>query len=301
MVMSVEIDSSEGELRISLPPKRVVSLVPSLTESLFDLGLGEFVVGITDFCVHPADGVKFLTRIGGPKNPELQKILSLNPDLVLANQEENPRKIVENLRERGIPVLVTFPQSVRQALEVLLRIAGMFSRQTAFMRIKTLEMTYSWLQSRVDADEPMRYFCPIWMGEIQDGTRWWMTFNQHTYVHDLLRILGGKNIFAERERRYPLMADLGLRDPIDSDWRDTRYPRVVLDEVRRLDPEIILLPNEPYPFDESHSDDFKDLFQGTSAVSKGRIVMVDGSLITWHGTRMGKAFQQLPNLFNYRQ
>lgn len=298
--MSFEVDSSEVEIRISRPPKRVVSLVPSLTESLFDLGLGEFVVGITDFCVHPADGVKSLTRIGGPKNPDLQKILSLNPDLVLANQEENSRKIVENLKERGIPVLVTFPQSVRQALDVLLLIARIFSRQTAFLRIKTLEITYSWLQSRIDENEPMCYFCPIWMGKIQDGTRWWMTFNQHTYVHDLLRILGGKNIFAERERRYPLMADLGLSDPIDSAGLDTRYPRVVLEEIRQLDPEIILLPSEPYPFEESHYSAFNDLFKGTRAVSKGRIVMLDGSLITWHGTRMGKAFQQLPNLFNCR-
>ncbi len=295
--MSVVSDGSDDAVRIAHPPERIVSLVPSLTESLFDLGLGEFVIGITDYCVHPAEDVKGLTRIGGPKNPHLQGILSLAPDLVLANKEENPRGIVEDLKKKGIPVLVTFPQTVRQALDVLIRIARMFSRQTAFMRIKTLEMTFSWLQSRTDDHAPLRYFCPIWMGKTQDGQRWWMTFNQHTYVHDLLRIVGGKNIFAERERQYPLMADLGLSNPIDTGERDTRYPRVSLAEIRALEPEIILLPNEPYAFNQTHYDEFMKLLQGTPAVVKGRIVLVDGSLLTWHGTRMGKAFRELPFLF----
>ena len=99
-------------------PQRVVSLVPSYTESMVDLGFGANVVGVTDYCVHPQDSLLNIPRVGGPKNPRIEDILSLAPDLVLANQEENMLGDVEALEKAGIPVWVSFPQTVQEALDV---------------------------------------------------------------------------------------------------------------------------------------------------------------------------------------
>src|SRR5512139_3602968 len=101
------------------PPKRVVSLVPSMTESLFELGFGETLVGITDYCIYPEERLEGLPRLGGPKNPRLEDIIALQPELVLANWEENTRRTVETLEAAGVRVWVTFPKTVRQALDVL--------------------------------------------------------------------------------------------------------------------------------------------------------------------------------------
>ena len=143
------------------PPQRVISLVPSLTESLFDLGLGDSLAGITDYCIHPSDGVSGLPRLGGPKNPRLDDILSLEPDLVLANWEENTRQTVEALDVAGVPVWVTFPRTVLQSLDVLWTLVDLFRSQAAAVRLKTLEVTLEWAVSADLEGQPSRYFCPI--------------------------------------------------------------------------------------------------------------------------------------------
>jgi len=125
-----------------------------------------------------------------------------------------------------------------------------------------------------------------------------MTFNRQTYPHDLLQALGAENVFAGRDRHYPLDADLGLSEQQDSHGRDTRYPRITLDEIRFADPEVILLPDEPYAFSEDHVDELKTLLAGTDAIQAGRLLLLDGSLITWHGTRLAKALQVLPGLLS---
>lgn len=283
-------------LQLEKPPRRVVSLVPSLTESLFDLGFGEVVVGITEYCVYPAEQVSKLPRVGGTKNPRLEEILALAPDLVLANREENPRQIVEALQAANIPVWVTFPTTVRAALDILWLLVGLFHNRTAASKLETLEIALGWAQNAFSDSRPLRYFCPIWFDETSDGLPWWMTFNHETYTHDLLRIFGGWNIFADRQRRYPLEADLGLQDPQDPAGKDTRYPRVGLNELQKANPEIILLPSEPYSFEAKHETQIRDLLLDSLAVRHNRIVPVDGSLLTWHGTRLGRALQELPAL-----
>jgi ABC-type Fe3+-hydroxamate transport system substrate-binding protein len=274
------------------PPKRVVSLVPSMTESLCDLGFGEALVGITDYCVHPAGKLEGLPRLGGPKNPRVEDIIALQPELVLANWEENTRHSVEALEAAGVRVWVTFPQTVRQALDVLWVLADLFHSGLAAARIESLEIGLEWAQKAAQQRPPIRYFCPIWHEKTAAGRPWWMTFNQQTYPHDLLQALGGENVFAARQRRYPLEADLGLAEPQDAKERDTRYPRLSLDEVRQAAPELILLPDEPYNFSESHKEELQALLAGTPALQ------LDGSLITWHGTRLSKALQVLPELLS---
>jgi iron complex transport system substrate-binding protein len=281
-------------LHFRQPPQRVVSLVPSLTESLFDLGLGSAVVGITDYCIYPEEGIQHLPRLGGPKNPHLEAIQMLKPDLVLANQEENTRQAVETLEASGVAVWVTFPRTVRQAMDVLWALAELFRSDTARVRLQTLELTLDWALSAASERRTVRYFCPIWYEETPQP--WWMTFNHQTYCHDLLHILGGENIFAERERRYPLAADLGLEPPQEAGKRDTRYPRITLEEILAGQPEVVLLPDEPFAFDQNQRDQLGNWLASTPAAHAGRIYPVEGSLITWHGTRLARALRDLPNL-----
>jgi iron complex transport system substrate-binding protein len=275
------------------PPQRVVSLVPSLTESLFDLGLGWSVVGITDFCAHPAEKSGGIPRLGGPKNPRVAEIIALHPDLVLANQEENTRQVIEALEAAGVRVWVSFPRSVRQAVDVLWTVVGIFKDQQAALRLQTLEMGVEWAAA-ASAENIWNYFCPIWRSERDAQPAWFMTFNQDTYVHDLLQLIGGRNVFAQRGRRYPLAADLGLAEAQEAGERDTRYPRVTISEILAASPQVIILPDEPYTFGEADRRDICELLGDTPAVRGDRVHQVDGSLLTWHGTRLAYALRELP-------
>jgi ABC-type Fe3+-hydroxamate transport system substrate-binding protein len=277
-------------------PKRVVSLVPSVTESLFDLNLGERLVGITDYCIYPADKLAAIPRVGGTKNPDVERILALSPDLVILNQEENRRQDAEALQAAGIPIWVTHPRTVADAFNLLWNIMDVFHETSMVARIRLIEYHYDWVrgisQQRDDAGQTVKVFCPIWLDPL-------MTFNADTYSHDLLHICGGWNVFAERERQFPLKADLGLTPPLAMDdprraGRDTRYPRVTWEEVVSAQPDVILLPNEPYAFTEAHIPLFKAL--DVPAAHHDRIYLVDGSLITWHGTRIAYALHEIPSL-----
>lgn len=267
------------------PPQRVVSLVPSITESLFDLGLGKAVVGITDYCIHPAEKLTGLPRLGGTKNPRVAEILALEPELVIANQEENTPQTIHALEQAGITVWLTFPKTVDEALADLRDLADIFQHNHALIAVNTLEHAIEFARMAAADQPPLRYFCPIWMDK-SGPTPWWMTFNRETYTSSLLSVFGAENVFAERTRRYPLEADLKNEAGETPEGRDTRYPRVTLPEILAANPEIILLPDEPFRFDESHAGAFE-----------GNLIRpLDGSLLTWHGTRMGKALQVLPAL-----
>lgn len=287
----------EKLLQISEPPRRVVSLVPSLTESLFDLGLGSNVVGITDYCVNPEQALRDLPRLGGPKNPRIDDIIAMKPDLVLANMEENNRQSIEGLEAAGLNVWVTFPKTVREALDLLWIITGIYSSVAAAMKLETLEFTLRWVETAAQEKKAVRYFCPIWSDKAVDGQAWWMTFNRDTYCNDVLGMMGGENIFYTRERRYPMAADLGEDEPETAGDRDTRYPRVTRSEIIAGNPELILLPSEPFPYTEMHREEVLSLLRETAAVRSGQVYLVDGSLITWHGTRLARALQELPDLF----
>ncbi len=280
------------------PPERVVSLVPSITESLFALGFGDSLVGCTDYCIHPAAGVSRLTRVGGTKNARVSDILALNPDLVIANKEENTPEIVLGLEEQRIKTWLLFPKTVREAVDDLWRLVGVYRSKEAAIRVETLEFAFEWAQAASASSPRTRVFCPIWQDQTAAGVLWWMTFNQHTYPGDLLHLLGGTNIFANRQRHYPLAADLGEAPREDPGERDTRYPRVTLDEVIAADPELILLPSEPFAYDATHRQQLLGLLASTSAARSEQVFLVDGSLLTWHGTRLGLALQQLSQFFS---
>ncbi len=192
-------------------PRRVVSLVPSLTESVADTGL---LVGATDWCTHPAD--LDVTRVRGTKNPDVAAIVDLAPDLVLANREENRELDVRRLRAAGVPVWVTVIESVPQALDSLDRLfaeALGLARPTWLTRAREL-----W--DRPPPDAGTRVAVPVWRDP-------WMVVGRDTYTGDLLTRLGYANVFADA-------AD--------------RYPSVDVADILRAAPDRLLLPDEPYVF-----------------------------------------------------
>jgi ABC-type Fe3+-hydroxamate transport system substrate-binding protein len=288
--------SEQELLDLTTPPHRVVSLVPSLTETLFDLGLGSMLVGCTDYCVAPPAAQR-LPHVGGPKDARLGDILALKPDLVLASRDENSFSLVSALQRGGVLVWVVTPHTVREVIQMLWRMVGVFRSEDASRRVRLLEEALERCEWTAGDLEPWQYFCPIWQDEFA-GRPWWMTFNQDTYCHDLLRLFGGQNVFAQRQRHYPLEADLGVGEEEEAGERDVRYPRVGREEVLRADPQVILLPSEPFAFDEQHKQQIEKSLARTRAVRQGRIYFVDGSLLTWSGTRLGQALMTLPEMLH---
>jgi ABC-type Fe3+-hydroxamate transport system substrate-binding protein len=266
-----------------------------MTESLFDLSLGTRLVGVTDYCIRPADGVARLPKVGGTKNPDVARILALAPDLVIANQEENRKEDVQALEEAGIPVWVTFPKTVQDAMNLLWTLMELFDEPSMVHRVRLIEQTVDVVERvGMSLEKPRRVFVPIWLEPL-------MTVNHDTYVSDLLRVCGGENVFGARERRYPLAADLGEIPAYAADddrvaGRDTRYPRITWEEVTAAQPDVILLPSEPFTFSEEHLGLFQRL--DVPAAHNGQVHLVDGSLLTWHGTRVAHALTVIPALFS---
>jgi ABC-type Fe3+-hydroxamate transport system substrate-binding protein len=267
---------------VEYPPQRVVSLVPSLTESLFDLDLGDRVIAITDYCVHPADKVQLLPRVGGPDNPDIGRIVALQPDLVLLNDEDNRPEDADALRAAGIPIWVTGPRTVFDALNVLWNIMDLFDHPAMVPRVREIERAYDYTVAASRAIPPVRVCVPIWRDP-------WMTFNAETYAHDVVRVCGGQNVFAGRAASddEPVLDD-GPR------LVGHRYPRISLDEVIEAQPDVVLLPSEPYAFSEADARLFRQL--NIPAARAGRILLIDGTLLTWHGTRVAYALRDLPPL-----
>jgi ABC-type Fe3+-hydroxamate transport system substrate-binding protein len=277
---------------LSQTPRRIISLVPSLTEALYAFGLADRIVAITDYCVEPPELVRTKPTIGGTKNPDVRAILHLKPDLVVANVEENRKADVDALQAHGIAVFISFPQTVANALLTLRALAQVTGAEEQACPILTrIEETFHETTSLTSGRRPIRVFCPIWKDP-------WMTINRETFIHDMLVICGGENIFAERERRFPLAADLGQASEshaADAERRDRRYPRVTLAEMAALMPEVILLPDEPYPF--AHGDLIElESFHTLPAVCQGRIHLIDGKMVCWYWSRLDESLCALRDL-----
>ena len=247
----------------SLPP-RVVSLVPSLTEALVWLGLGSHLVGVSDWCVHPAEAVAKLPKLGGTKTPSIARILALAPDLVIANHEENRRRDVERLEAEGVPVWVTYPRSVRDGVALLRELAALGAGSGARPeQVDPIEAAVAAAEAARPA-RGVRVFCPIWKTP-------WMSVGGDTYANDLLALCGGANVFAGREER--------------------RYPIVQLAEIVAASPEVILLPDEPYAFGAREVVEFAEL--DVPAAVSGRIHLIDGTLVSWYGPRIQRAIETI--------
>jgi len=267
--MTARVDASGVTLSLSGPPARIVSLIPSTTETLCRLGLADALVGVTVYCVEPPEVVRTKTRIGGEKDPDLERIRALRPDLVIANIEENLREHIETLRGWGIPVWVTYPRTVVDSLTMIRELGEVTGATTrAGELLAELEPLYARVRAATAARRPVPVFYPIWRGP-------WMTIGADTYAHDLLAVCGAANVFADRAER---------------------YPTVTLDDMAARRPEVILLPDEPFRFRRAHLADFA-AYLDVPAVRDGRIHLVDGKPFTWHGPRLRDALRTLPALF----
>ncbi len=248
-------------------PRRIVSLVPSLTEALFALGLGERVVGVTEWCVHPADAVARVPKVGGTKNPDLAAICALAPDLVIANQEENRRRDVEKLEAAGLRVWVSYPCTVRAGAELLAELAELGASMDARARVVAPVLRAVADAEAAPVAQPVRVFCPIWREP-------WMAVGAPTYADDLIRVCGGTNVFANHAER--------------------RYPRITLAEIEAAQPEVVLLPDEPYSFGARDAAELGRL--SMPAAASGRIHLIDGTFVSWYGPRILRAIELLRRL-----
>ena len=275
-------------IRIPHPPRRVVSLVPSDTLSVARLGAGERLVGRTDYCVEPAELAARVPSVGGTKNPRVEQILELLPDLVLANQEENTRGDIERLEKAGVTVLVSFPRRVSTGIAHLSRLARALHVEQGEEARGLVRAGYAMLQQAERERAlrvPLRAFAPIWMAPL-------MTIHADTFISDALYLAGAENVFGDRRRYYPLAADLGGAAPLSVErvaGRDTRYPRVTLAEVAARAPDIVLLPDEPHPF----SDTDIEVFRVAGLPASGAIVRCAGKDLCWAGAQ---SIEGLPRL-----
>lgn len=248
-------------------PQRIVSAVPSLSEAVCFIGAADRLVGRTDWCTEPRAILERLPSVGGTKKLAIETILSLRPDLLLANKEENRRQDIEQLNNLGIPVWVSNPNTVVESLDVFTSLLTLNENCRAGRAI--IEEVRNVLNSQRSAT-PIPVFCPIWREP-------WMSPGPDTYIHSLLAVAGGTNIFAEQRRR--------------------RYPNVSIEEVVSRDPAVVLLPSEPYQFTEEDRRMFLSL--PIQAARTRQIYLVDGSLLTWHsGPRMAPALSTLRGLFS---
>jgi hypothetical protein len=280
------VDALGRTVELASPARRIVSLVPSETESVAELvGLGA-LVGRTDFCEEPAGAIEGVPSVGGTKKFDVDAVLALRPDLVLANQEENGRSLVERLFAAGVPVHVSFPHTVVEALSYLRSLALLLGRDPDQEPVLARARAAVEAQLQRARSEPaLDVFVPIWKDP-------WMTFDGRSFASDLLDLCGARNVFSDRPRRYPLAADLGQAvelPPSRTEGRDTRYPRVPLDEVRQRRPRAVLLPDEPYRFGPSEASELEAAGIG----EPGGIQLVSGKDLFWYGTRLGPAIERV--------
>ena len=245
------------EVTINFPPKKIVSLVPSLTELLFDLGLDDEVVGITYFCIYPEDQFKAKTKIGGTKKVKLDAVKALEPDLVIANKEENEKEQVDALKEH-FPVWVSYVYDIPSALDMI-RTVGELINKTSEADNLAGEIERKFQHLREAGSVKTLYF--IWRKP-------YMAAGGDTFIHHIMGKAGFNNLLKDRKR----------------------YPELSIVEVKQLNPELILLSSEPYPFKERHIDELKAI------VPDAEIRLVDGSMFSWYGSRMLKAADYLSAL-----
>jgi ABC-type Fe3+-hydroxamate transport system substrate-binding protein len=266
--VTVRRDAGGALVAVPARPARIVSLVPSITELLFALGLEGRIAGVTIFCSEPRDRVARTPKVGREKDPDPSRIRALQPDLVIANVEENRRDVVEALRAAGVTVWVTFPRTVAAGVALIRELGALTGTDAAAAALAgPLEAALAATLERVAGRPRARVFCPIWRGP-------YMTINRDTYVNDMLETCGGDNVFAASA---------------------ARYPTVTLEDVRAAGPDVILLPDEPYRFRDAHRADFAPL-EDVPAVRSGRVHLVDGKLLSWYGPRIAEALARLPTL-----
>jgi len=249
-------DQLQKPILLTSVPKRIVSLVPSQTEFLAAIGLDEEVIGITKFCVHPNHWFHSKQRIGGTKNIDIEKVRSLQPDLVIANKEENVLEQVREL-EKIAPVWTSDIHSIEDALYMMQNIGALTGKTAeAISLIKTIEEKRVLLQKQINNKKKrLRVAYLIWKDP-------YMAAGGDSFIDTMLQACGWENCLGNR----------------------MRYPEISLSELQELQPDLILLSSEPYPFQRKHIAELEQVLPGT------KIILANGEMFSWYGSRMADAF-----------
>jgi len=241
-------DQLGRDISFNYPPRRIISLVPSQTELLFDLGLDEEVIGITKFCIHPKDKFKSKAKVGGTKNINLERIRSLKPDLIIGNKEENDQNQIEELMKE-FPVWMSDILVLEDALKMIEQVGILTGRtEKSELIASNIKKRFEELESVNAGNLRVAYF--IWKDP-------YMLAGKNTFIDNILRRAG-----------------------FDNALNINRYPEVSLEQLEKLNPEVIFLSSEPYPFKDEHVQKMKTKFPDS------KVIIVDGELFSWYGSRL---------------
>ncbi len=259
-------DQLNRKLVLNTSPARIVSLVPSQTELLYDLGLGDNVVGITKFCIHPDEWFRTKPRVGGTKKINFEKIHELNPDLIIGNKEENDQSQIEELMLR-YPVWMSDIKNLDDALNMIEKIGELVNKKNEAIKIsEDVKSAFDNFKLQTLNLKRSSAAYLIWKDPL-------ITVGSDTFIHDMLSRCGLKNVFSSQKR----------------------YPEIKDEDLRMLQPDLVLLSSEPYPFKEKHREEFQSLYPGSA------VLLLDGELFSWYGSRLLRApdyFRSLVNQFH---
>lgn len=257
-------------LELPATPKRIISLVPSQTELLYDLGLRDEVVGITKFCIHPSEWFHSKTRIGGTKKFDFEKIKALQPDLIIGNREENEKSQIEALIKE-YNVWMSDIYTLKDALGMIASLGALLGKNKEATNIKLgIESAfYQFKEARVknqDAKQPGTQNSKPATDQLKTAYFIWrnpyMVAGHDTFINEMLQKCGFQNVFTDR---------------------NSRYPEITNEELIAANPQLVLLSSEPYPFREQHINEIKQVLPNAI------IRIVDGELFSWYGSRLLKS------------
>ena len=247
--MPLYTDQTNHVIQLETPPNRIISLVPSQTELLCDLGLADRLAGITKFCVHPREVFTSKTRVGGTKSVKTDLVRRLEPDLIIANKEENVREQVEELR-RYYPVWTSDINHLEDAYDMMTAIGELTgTKPEAVQIINTVKAGFAQLAANPVAPRRAAYL--VWQNPF-------MTIGGDTFISDMLQRCGWTNVFAGR----------------------LRYPEITPEELQAAQCDLLLLSSEPFPFKEKHVKEWEQRLPGT------KVLLADGEMFSWYGSRL---------------
>ncbi len=252
------IDQLGRKITLRAVPKRIVSIVPSQTELLYDLGLAEKIAGITWFCIHPAHHFNATEKVGGTKNLNFDKIAALQPDLIIGNKEENEKSQIETL-EKEYPVWLSDINTLEDAVEMI-DMLGKLTDTTKKASEICSSITNGFSQLTKNSLSPTRAAYFIWRNP-------YMGASNNTFINEMMKQCGMVNV-------------LDGFVPKNTDTESLRYPMFTLAELKKLTPEVILLSSEPFPFKEKHVKEIRQVLPNTE------VLLVDGEMFSWYGSRL---------------
>ena len=247
-------DQLGRKVNVGSIPKRIISVVPSITELLFDLGLGERVIARTKFCIHPEEAL-LKPKIGGTKTLKMEAIRSLQPDLIIANKEENLKEDLEILMQE-FPTYVSDIKTVEDAIQMIDDVGKLCACEK-----EGTSLIHNIQEAQSRLKKPLKEaIYLIWRDP-------YMSVGGDTFIHDMMPYAGYSNLLASK----------------------TRYPELRTEDLRTLNPTCVLLSSEPFPFKEKHIEEIKAI------LPKAQVLLVDGELYSWYGSKMLKAFSSFNN------